>query len=166
MLLVASENGKYPVYCDMSPCLLRMKETLSSELDLYEPVTFILKYFPDRLQFKKLNKKIAIHTTCSSTKMGLENELLQVARMCAEDVVVPDEVGCCGWAGDRGFTHPELNASALKPLKRQLPDGVESGYSTSRTCEIGLSLHSGVSYKSIVYLVDEATHEKKVNKKK
>jgi len=91
-------------------------------------------------------------------------ELLLVAPMCAEEVVVPDEVGCCGWAGDRGFTHPELNASALKPLKRQLPDGVESGYSTSRTCEIGLSLHSGVSYKSIVYLVDEATHEK-VNKK-
>ncbi|PWE01092.1 FAD-binding and (Fe-S)-binding domain-containing protein [Marinilabilia rubra] len=159
-LLVVSENGKYPVYCDMSPCLLRMKETLSSELDLYEPVEFILKYFPDRLQFKRLNKKIAIHTTCSSTKMGLEDELLQLARMCAAEVIVPDEVGCCGWAGDRGFTHPELNASALKPLKRQLPDGVESGYSTSRTCEIGLSLHSGVSYKSIVYLVDEATHEK------
>ncbi|WP_010665626.1 FAD-binding and (Fe-S)-binding domain-containing protein [Marinilabilia salmonicolor] len=156
-LLKASQNGKYPVYCDMSPCLLRMKETLSSELDLYEPVEFILKYFPDRLHFKKLNKKIAIHTTCSSTKMGLESKLLQVAQMCAEEVIVPDEVGCCGWAGDRGFTHPELNASALKPLRRQLPDDVECGYSTSRTCEIGLSLHSGISYKSIVYLVDEAT---------
>jgi D-lactate dehydrogenase len=89
--------------------------------------------------------------------MGLENKLLSLAKMCAKEVVVPDEVGCCGWAGDRGFTHPELNASALKPLKKQLPGDVKDGYSTSRTCEIGLSLHSGISYKSIVYLVDEAT---------
>lgn len=159
-LLKASENGKYPVYCDMSPCLLRMKETLSSRLELYEPVAFILKFFPNRLHFSPLNRKIAIHTTCSSTKMGLENKFLDLARMCATEVVVPDEVGCCGWAGDRGFTHPELNASALKPLNRQLPNDVKGGYSTSRTCEIGLSLHSGISYKSIVYLVDEATSVK------
>lgn len=156
-LLKASKDGKYPIYCDMSPCLLRMKETLSSKLDLYEPVEFILKYFPDRLQFEPLQKKVAIHTTCSSTKMGLETKLLHLAKMCASEVIVPDEVGCCGWAGDRGFTHPELNASALKPLKKQLPNDVQEGYSTSRTCEIGLSLHSGISYKSIVYLVDDAT---------
>jgi D-lactate dehydrogenase len=156
-LLEASHNGQYPVYCDMSPCLFRMKETLSSDLNLYEPVEFILKYFPGRLQFSPVNRKVAVHSTCSSTKMGLENKLLSLAKMCAKEVVVPDEVGCCGWAGDRGFTHPELNASALKSLKKQLPDGVKDGYSTSRTCEIGLSLHSGISYKSIVYLVDEAT---------
>ncbi len=35
--------------------------------------------------------------------------------------------------------------------------GTVRGYSTSRTCEICLSLHSGVSYNSIVYLVDKAT---------
>ena len=158
-LLKASQNGKYPVYCDMSPCLMRMKETLSSNLDLFEPVEFILKYFPKRLHFEQRPKKVAIHTTCSSTKMGLETKILELARMCASEVIVPDEVGCCGWAGDRGFTHPELNAAALKPLRKQLPEDVREGYSTSRTCEIGLSLHSGISYKSIVYLVDEATEK-------
>ncbi|MFW5753980.1 MAG: FAD-binding and (Fe-S)-binding domain-containing protein, partial [Marinilabiliaceae bacterium] len=156
-LLKASRNGRIPIYCDMSPCLLRMKETLSSEMDLYEPVTFILKYFPSRLKFDRVRDKIAIHTTCSSTKMELGDSLKELAGMCAREVVVPDEVGCCGWAGDRGFTHPELNAAALRPLRRQLPPDVEEGFSTSRTCEIGLTLHSGISYKSIVYLVDEAT---------
>ena len=34
------------------------------------------------------------------------------------------------------------------------------GYSTSRTCEIGLSKHSRVPFQSIVYLVDEATKPK------
>lgn len=153
----ASLNGKYPVYCDMSPCLLRMKETLSSNLKLYEPVEFILEYFPGRLQFNPVDRRVTIHTTCSSTKMELGDKFRQLAEMCAAEVIVPDEVGCCGWAGDRGFTHPELNASALKPLKRQLPEDVREGYSPSRTCEIGLSLHSGITYKSIVYLVDEAT---------
>jgi D-lactate dehydrogenase len=29
-----------------------------------------------------------------------------------------------------------------------------AGFSTSRTCEIGLSLHSGLHYRSIFYLVE------------
>jgi D-lactate dehydrogenase len=33
------------------------------------------------------------------------------------------------------------------------------GFSTSRTCEIGLSLHGGISYQSIAYLVDESILE-------
>jgi D-lactate dehydrogenase len=156
-LMKASNNGNIPVYCDMSPCLFTMKETLSNKLKLYEPVEFILEYFPGRLTFSQLPKKVAIHSTCSSIKMNLDKQLLKLARICASEVIVPDEVGCCGWAGDRGFTHPELNASALRTLKAQLPADIQEGFSTSRTCEIGLSLHSGISYKSIVYLVDEAT---------
>jgi len=156
-LLAATQNGKYPVYCDMSPCLLHMKETLDKRLALYEPVEFIMKHFPGKLHFRQLPRKVAVHSTCSNTRMGLDMKLRQLAGMCASEVVVPDEIGCCGWAGDRGFTVPALNAAALAPLRSQLPADVREGYSTSRTCEIGLSLHSGISYKSIVYLVDEAT---------
>ena len=89
--------------------------------------------------------------------MGLDQQLKELARMCAAEILVPEDVGCCGWAGDRGFTYPELNASALKALKPQITSDVTRGFSTSRTCEIGLSLHSGISYKSIIYLVDQAT---------
>jgi D-lactate dehydrogenase len=156
-LLLATRDGKIPVYCDMSPCLLRMKETLDKRLKLYEPVEFILEYFPARLQFSQLPVSIAIHSTCSNTRMGLDQSLLKLAGMCAKEVIIPYEIGCCGWAGDRGFTHPDLNTSALKSLKAQLHPGITEGYSTSRTCEIGLTLHSGISYKSIVYLVDKAT---------
>jgi D-lactate dehydrogenase len=156
-LLKATRQGQIPVFCDMSPCLLHMKETLDSRLQLFDPVSFILTFFPARLKFNKLPRKVVVHSTCSNTKMGLEKQLVELAGMCADEVLVPDDVGCCGWAGDRGFTHPELNASALKMLKPQITKDVSAGYSTSRTCEIGLSLHSGISYKSIIYLVDEAT---------
>jgi D-lactate dehydrogenase len=77
--------------------------------------------------------------------------------MCAEHVIVPAAVGCCGFAGDRGFTRPELNAAALKDLKDALPAECHAGFSTSRTCEIGLSLHAGIPYQSIAYLVDACT---------
>jgi D-lactate dehydrogenase len=89
--------------------------------------------------------------------MELQDKLAAIARVCAQQVIVPEEVFCCGWAGDRGFTFPELNAHALRMLKPALPEGCDTGYSTSRTCEIGLAQHAGIPYRSIVYLVDECS---------
>jgi len=88
--------------------------------------------------------------------MKLEEKMLKVASLCAEKVIVPEGITCCGWAGDRGFFYPELNHSALAPLKHCIGNAKE-GYSNSRTCEIGLSVNSGISYKSLVYLVDKST---------
>lgn len=157
-LLKASDDGRLPVLCDMSPCLLHMRETLDKRLRLYEPVEFISRFLADKLTFRRLPLTVAVHSTCSTTKMGLSNLLTELAGRCAERVVVPPDVSCCGWAGDRGFFYPELNASALRLLKTQT-EGAEEGYSNSRTCEIGLTMQSGISYKSIVFLVDRATRE-------
>lgn len=156
-LLKATENGQLPVLCDMSPCLYRMKQTLSKDLKLYEPVEFSLKFLTQKLRFQKLPIKVAIHSTCSNTKMGLEKDLRTLAELCAQEVYSPDQVGCCGWAGDRGFSRPELNASALRHLPLQLPKDITAAYSTSRTCEIGLTSQSGISYVSVLYLLDKAT---------
>ena len=158
-LLACSNNGAYPVLCDTSPCLYRMRASFASPLRLYEPVEFIHTFLMDRLKFTKTAETIALHVTCSSVKMGLMEKFQAVAQACAEKAVIPRTVGCCGFAGDRGFSHPELNASALAGLKASLPPDCRSGYSNSRTCEIGLSLHGGIPYQSIVYLVDRCTAE-------
>jgi D-lactate dehydrogenase len=92
-------------------------------------------------------------------KMELDQKLIDLARLCAKEVIVP-QTNCCGFAGDRGFTYPELNKHGLITLREQIPGTVKKGYSTSRTCEIGLSLHSGISYKSIIYLVDRTSESK------
>jgi len=97
--------------------------------------------------------KVALHVTCSSRKRGLDQTLLALAEKCAGEVIVPEEKGCCGFAGDRGFTHPELNASALRRLREEVR-ACRHGISNSRTCEIGLSRHGGIPYQSIAYLVD------------
>jgi D-lactate dehydrogenase len=156
-VIAASRNGEYPVLVDMSPCLYRMTEKLHAPLTLFDPARFILRHAAPYLEFHRRTEPVLIHHTCSARKMGLDQDLLELASLCAERVVVPRDVGCCGWAGDRGFTVPELNASALHELRRQVPPDCRGGYSTSRTCEIGMSLHSGVPYRSIVSLVDACT---------
>ncbi|HEX8985369.1 MAG TPA: FAD-binding and (Fe-S)-binding domain-containing protein [Bryobacteraceae bacterium] len=158
-LTKASRGGRDPILFDTSPCLHRVKEALGVDgaLDVAEPAGFILKHLAARLEFHKLDRTVALHVPCSSRKLGLDAALRTVAERCAARVIMPADVGCCGFAGDRGFTHPELTASALRDLRGSLPPDCGVGYSTSRACEIGLSEHSGRHYQSLVYLVDEST---------
>ena len=153
----ASEQGKYDVVCDQSPCLYRMKEKIK-RMHLYDSAEFVWKKMRDRLEFKQGDTPIAIHLTCSTRKMGIEEAVIGLAKLCSSKVLLPEGVGCCGFAGDKGMTHPELNAYALRKLREQIEkNGIEVGYSNSRTCEIGLTTNSGVPYRSIIYLVNECT---------
>jgi D-lactate dehydrogenase len=160
-LLEATDGGRLPVLVDTSPCLYRMKKTMDPRLTLLDPVEFTLTHLLDRLRITPVDETVAYHHTCSSVKMGLEARALTLARACARRVVVPERVGCCGFAGDRGFNHPELNASALEHLRSEVVE-CGAGYSTSRTCEIGLSAHSGIHYKSILYLLDKCATPKPI----
>ena len=159
ILLAASNNGQYPVISENGACLLHMKETQDKRLTLYEPIGFVMDVLREHLSFTVLPKTVAVHATCSTRKMNLDAKLTGLAALCAQQVVVPTDTECCGFAGDRGFSHPELNEAALHTLRFQVT-GCDAGYSTSRTCQIGLSLHSGIPYYSILNLVDEATRAK------
>ncbi len=156
----ASEQGRYPVLCDQSPCLHRMEHKIK-RMHLYEPSEFILGFLTDRLDFHQTDTPVAIHLTCSMRLMHKTGKMLELARMCSTNVLVPEGVGCCGFAGDKGMTHPELNKYALRKLKDQVK-GIPVGYSNSRTCEIGLATNSGIPYVSIAYLVNRCTTAKSV----
>lgn len=151
----ASQGGKIPILCDMSPCLYTMQTNFGERLKLYEPAEFLAKYVMDKLAIKQLDKKISIFAVCSAKKMEVEDYLYQIAKQCAKEVVVIDS-NCCGFAGDRGFIVPELNKHGLRNLAHQ-SKGCSEGYATSKTCEIGLSNHSGIEFSSIMYLVEEAS---------
>ena len=156
----ASEEGRYPVLCDQSPCLHRMKHKIK-RMRLYEPSEFILEFLADKLEFHQTDTPVAIHLTCSMRLMHKTDKMLELARMCSSNVIVPEGVGCCGFAGDKGMTHPELNKYALRKLKAQVK-GIPVGYSNSRTCEIGLATNSGIPYVSIAYLVNRCTTAKRI----
>ncbi|MGY4661941.1 D-lactate dehydrogenase [Pseudomonas chlororaphis] len=156
-LLHASRGGLDPIYCDTSPCTLRLVQDLGDvRLDLYDPVRFIRTHLMDKLEFTPQEAPVAVHVTCSTQHLGESQALIDLARRCSNNVVIPEGIHCCGFAGDKGFTTPELNAHALRSLK----DAVQycsEGISTSRTCEIGLSQHGGIDYHGLVYLVDRVT---------
>ncbi len=153
-LVKASDGGKIPILCDMSPCLYTMKANFGDELPLYEPTEFIEKFVLEHLTLNPVDEKVALFAVCSAKKMGVDPCLKRVAERCAREVVVVDS-NCDGFAGDRGFFFPELNEHGLRELKRQV-EGCDEGFAVSRTCEIGLSRNSGLVFKSIVYLVAQA----------
>lgn len=159
-LLKASRGGLDPIYCDTSPCTLRLVQGLTDQrLDLYDPVRFIRTHLLDKLDFVPQDKPIAVHVTCSTQHLGEAQALIDIARRCAKEVVIPEGIHCCGFAGDKGFTTPELNEHALRSLKNAVQI-CEEGISTSRTCEIGLSRHGEIDYHGLVYLVDRVTRGK------
>lgn len=109
-------------------------------MKLYEAAEFIWTFLKDRLTL-----------TCFTRIMKLDKIVYDLASLCSSEVFIPEGVGCCGFAGDKGMTHPELNKYALRKLGAQLPEkNLKVGYSNSRTCEIGLQTNSGVPYRSIV----------------
>ncbi|MBX8495999.1 FAD-binding and (Fe-S)-binding domain-containing protein [Pseudomonas cichorii] len=161
-LIKASRGGLDPIYCDTSPCTLRLVQDLKdTRLDLYDPVRFIRTHLLDKLTFTPQQEPIAVHVTCSTQHLGESQALIELARLCSVNVVIPEGIHCCGFAGDKGFTTPELNAHALRSLKDAVQHCNE-GISTSRTCEIGLSQHGGIDYHGLVYLIDRVTRAKPV----
>ncbi|HBN88220.1 MAG TPA: 4Fe-4S ferredoxin, partial [Rheinheimera sp.] len=156
-LLQATHNGELPVFSDTSPCSLTLQGKLDSRLNIVDSVDFLLQNVLPKLSFTKLSEPVALHLTCSANQLGHGDKLKQLLAACSDEVVVPEGISCCGFAGDKGFVLPELNASALSGLKQQVSACCQ-GVSTSRTCEIGLSHHAGLEYQHIVYLLDRCSN--------
>jgi D-lactate dehydrogenase len=99
-----------------------------------------------------------VHPTCSGNHLGLGGKLEAIAAQIAEDVVIPAGSGCCGMAGDRGWLHPELPASALRDVAHEL-EGLspDACISSNRTCEAALQEVTGLPYRSVVLLLEELT---------
>ena len=153
----SSEQGKWPVITDASPCALTIKGQKGSDehRGMFELTEFIAKQVLTQLTINKTDETFMLHTTCSSKKMDEGKYLQQIAHACSNNIIIPNDIYCCGFAGDKGFYQPELNKAALAPLKAQVPKNCAGGLSNSRTCEIGLSEHSGIAYQSVLYLLDQ-----------
>lgn len=149
-----SSGGRFPVLADTSPCSLRVREAAGERgIQFYDSVDFIDRFLLDRLLIKPDPQRVAVHTTCSVQRQGIAPSLGRVLDRLTPQWMQPDGMACCGFAGDKGFTQPELNAAALRGLEQSVAD-CAYGVSTSRTCEIGLSRHSGLTYYSLFEVLD------------
>ena len=141
--------------CDGSSCShpFRAAKNLRG-LQVYEPYEFAKKCILDNVTIKPTTEKVSVHVTCSAHEMKLTGTAKEVMKRLAPNNVFPQHVYCCGRAGDRGFNYPELNKASLKYLKKGV-DGCTKRYSNNQTCEVGLSFHSGIPYRSVLHLIDE-----------
>ncbi|HEY6897841.1 MAG TPA: FAD-binding and (Fe-S)-binding domain-containing protein [Rhodocyclaceae bacterium] len=158
-LFEASDNGRLPVVMDASPCAARMKARLAGRIRVLDFPEFADAALLPRLRLQKQQAPIALHLNCSARRQGEEGVMRRLAAACASEVVVPSDVKCCGFGGDRGFAVPELNVHALRHIHAALPDACACGVSSNRTCELGLTAETGRPYRSIAYLLEECSRE-------
>ena len=156
-LLEASENGRHPVIMDASTCSARMRTQLGGRIAVYDFHEFAHDALLPRLMLRKEAGPIALHVNCSVRKNGSDGKLKALLAACADTVIEPAGVTCCGFAGDRGFAVPELNRHALRTIHDELPPSCACGVSTNRTCEIGLTAETGRDYRSIAYLLEKCS---------
>ncbi len=150
----ASDGGRLPIVFDTSPCAYRMRRFLAGRLEVQDAIAFVRDRVLPAVAIDRVAGPVAVHPVCSVRKMGLADALVDVMRACSDQVITVDAVQCCGFAGEKGFTRPELNEHALRHLRSSLPGTCAAGYSSSRTCEIGLSEQAGFPYRSFIRLVE------------
>ena len=116
---------------------------------------FIVTHLLSKLRIRKVNQ-VVVHPTCSSAKLDDSAGLLAVAHALSENVIVPPNWGCCGFAGDRGFIHPELTSSATAEEALFVKSvGSKFHISNNRTCEMAMSAAVGSEYISALKLLHE-----------
>ncbi len=163
-----SEAGRYPIVIDATSCAYTLRsagaDLDSVALERYRQMTLLdsLEFLHDtilpRLTIQPLAERIVLHPNCSAQKLGLQEKMVAIARQCAEHVSVPLDLGCCGFAGDRGFLLPQLTASATRREALEVTQQTFDGYySSNLTCEIGLREATHQNYLGIVYLVEKAS---------
>jgi D-lactate dehydrogenase len=162
-LRVATRNGLLPIVCDASSCTEGLRQTIESDtseprMTVIDSVEFALRHILPTLPDHARLESLALHPTCSSRRLGLDTSLEKVAGEVASRVLIPENAGCCAFAGDRGMLHPELTASATKAEAADVARmGATAHASCNRTCELGMTRATGEPYRHILELLEEVT---------
>jgi len=165
-LRATTRDGELPIVCDASSCTEGLRQAVESDapapgqraLRIVDAVDFAAERILPGLPGHAKLESLALHPTCSSTRMGLNDALGAVAGAVAERVEVPENWGCCAFAGDRGMLHPELTASATARQATEVADmGATSHASCNRTCELGMTRATGEQYRHVLELLEEVT---------
>ncbi|WP_049573376.1 FAD-binding and (Fe-S)-binding domain-containing protein [Nonomuraea sp. SBT364] len=155
VLTQATDGGRVPVVTDAASCTEGFEKLGFQVIDA---VAFTAEHILPRLPEARRLPSLALHPTCSSTRLGLDAAITRIAQAVAERVVVPDGWQCCAFAGDRGLLHPELTASATRAEAASVTAGDFAAHaSVNRTCELGLTRATGKPYHHLLELLDRVT---------
>jgi D-lactate dehydrogenase len=164
-----SGEGELPIVIDAASCTGSIVEpgegTLSeanaahlAALTVLDSVAWAHDRLLPGLEITERIDAAAIHPTCATHRQGNAFRLGALAAALADDVYLPPTGTCCGFAGDRGISHPELTASATRAEASELAGRPFDAYlSSNRTCEIGLTRATGAPYESVINALERAT---------
>ncbi len=164
-----SGEGELPVVIDAASCTHAIAEPGEGVLDeanaqrlaaltILDSVAWAHDRLLPQLEVARKVGSATVHPTCATRQMGLAPRLRSLAAALAEDVYVAPSATCCGFAGDRGFSRPELTAAATADQAAELSGRDFDAYlSSNRTCEIGLARATGERYESFVFLLEQLT---------
>ncbi|MCX5609481.1 FAD-binding oxidoreductase [Streptomyces sp. NBC_00047] len=162
-------GGRLPLVVDASSCTLGIAQevvpylteenrALHAELRIVDSVVWAAEELLPHLEIRRTVGSAVLHPTCSMRHLGDEAQLRAVAEACADEVVVPDDAGCCAFAGDRGMLHPELTASATaREAAEVTARPFDAHLSANRMCEVAMDRATGRSYHSVVLELEHAT---------
>lgn len=164
-----TERGALPVVIDATSCTLGVSREILPYLDeqrrqrheqltIVDSVTWAARHLLPGLEVTTPVPSITVHPTCSVKNLGLGADLTATTAAITDTVHVPASTTCCGFAGDRGFLHPELTASATRAEAAEVATlGSSVVVSSNRTCEVGLEQATGRAYESVVVALARAT---------
>jgi D-lactate dehydrogenase len=164
-----TDGGRLPVVCDATSCTLGLVHEVEpyltgaaveqhAALRVMDSISWARDELLPRLTVQRRVPTAVIHSTCAGQHLGLSGALADVAAALAEEVTAPIYGTCCGFAGDRGMLHPELNDSAVAEVAAELEGREFDAYLCSnRTCELGMTRGIGREYASFLYLLESAT---------
>lgn len=169
--LRAATHGDLPIICDASSCTEGLLDAIIKDdqpgrgqhpLIVIDAVQFAAEHILPKLPDVAKLDSLALHPTCSSTRLDLNDALTSVAGAVAERVQVPENWGCCAFAGDRGMLHPELTASATDRQAAEISALDASAHaSCNRTCELGMTRATGQDYQHVLELLEAQTRATK-----
>ncbi|MFT3864099.1 MAG: FAD-binding and (Fe-S)-binding domain-containing protein [Solirubrobacterales bacterium] len=169
-----SGEGDLPIVVDAASCTGQIVEPGEGRLSeaaaehlaaltILDSVAWAHDRLLPNLEVTRRLDAAAIHPTCATNRQGNASRLSALASAIATDVFVPPTATCCGFAGDRGISHPELTASATGPEASELAareaaaKTFDAYLSSNRTCEIGMTRATGRPYESVINALDRAT---------
>ncbi|WP_369213086.1 FAD-binding and (Fe-S)-binding domain-containing protein [Streptomyces flavofungini] len=162
-------GGRLPLVVDASSCTLGIAHevvpyltadniALHHELTVVDSIVWAADELLPHLTVHRRIGSAVLHPTCSMQHLGDEAQLRAVAEACAEEVTVPDDAGCCAFAGDRGMLHKELTESATRKEAAEIAGRpFEAHLSANRMCEIGMDHATGRGYYSALLELERAT---------
>jgi len=163
-----TEGGGLPVVIDATSCTMGVTQEIVPFLDeerrarhrrltIIDSVTWTAQHLLPHLTVTQPLPGVSVHPTCSVQNLGLRADLIEVAEAITDSVHLPISTTCCGFAGDRGFLHPELTASATKTEATDVRRAGSTVLSSNRTCEVGLEQATGLLCESVVMATARAT---------